>query len=251
MVSQRIIIIFGPTSSGKTALSLKTAKYIFGKFQKESEIISADSRQVYKGMNIGTAKVPKEVQRSYPHHFLDILPPTKQYSTEQFAKDAKGKIAETINRGNIPLVVGGTGTYIMSLVGDEYIKKSSKKSSLMLVPAFERQPLYRKIEANVDKMFRDGLYGEFKSIVSNYHAVPKQIGKTHGYREFVEYAKQHHKNVFRLNEADLGKIKYRIKVDTKKYAMHQIGWLNKINGYHMVEDFDQAKLLINDFLVER
>ncbi len=252
MNSERVIIIFGPTSSGKTALSLKITDYISKKSGIESEIISADSRQVYKGMNIGTAKVSKNIQKSYRHHFLDILPPTKQYSSREFAKDAKIKIDEITDRGHIPIIVGGTGTYVMGLVGDSYMKGApgAKKpsGSLMLVPAFERQSLYRKIEANVDQMLKDGLYGELKNIISNYHAVPKQIGKTHGYREFIEYAKQNKKNVFKLNQVDLEKIKHRIKVDTKKYAMHQIGWLNKMEGYQIVKDFQQVEALIDDFL---
>ena len=245
----KIIVIFGPTASGKTALSIEIAEYISKKFDIKCEIISADSRQIYKGMNIGTSKVVKSIQKLYRHHFIDILSPTKQYSTSQFAKEAKTIINQIYSRGNVPIIAGGTGTFVMSLVGDEYLK-NAEHSSLMLIPAFERQALYRKIEATVDKMFADGLYGEIKSIISNYHLVPKQLGKTDGYRQFIEYAKQNHKNVFRLNSVDLEKVKHRIKTDVKNYAMRQIGWLDKIEGYHIVHTTNQAKELVDSYLNE-
>lgn len=252
-MQNKIIVIFGPTSSGKTTLSLDIAEYIFEKYHLKSEMISADSRQVYEGMNIGTAKLTFNIRKKYPHHCLDALAPTQQHSAKQFQEEAQKIIESVISRGNIPVIVGGTGTYVMSLVGDTYLTKSkhnknNRYRSLMLIPSFEKQSLYRKIEANIDKMFQDGLYTETKNIISTYHAVPKQLGKTHGYREFIEYAKRYHKNVFRLNDLDLAKIKYRIKIDTKKYAMHQTAWLEKMKGYNVVGDAEQAKPIIDNFL---
>ncbi len=255
VMHDKIIVLFGPTSSGKTALSLDIAKYIFEKYHLQSEMINADSRQVYKAMNVGTAKVSSVVRKQYTHHGMSILPPIEQYTVEQFKKDTNKIIEAITSRGNMPIVVGGTGTYVMSLVGNSYLTKaklsqSDSYKSLMLIPVFERQSLYRKIETNVDKMFQEGLYSETKNIISSYHAVPKQLGKTHGYREFIEYAKQHNKNVFRLNESDLEKIKHLIKVDTKKYAMHQTAWLEKMSGYHVVNNVDEAKPVIDAFLAE-
>lgn len=255
VMQSKVIVLFGPTSSGKTALSLDIAKYIFDKYRIQSEMINADSRQVYKAMNVGTAKVSSAIRKQYTHHSLSVLPPTEQYTVERFQKDARKIIEAITSRGNMPIVVGGTGTYVMSLVGNSYLKKAKQSQSdpyksLMLIPAFERQSLYRKIETNVDKMFQEGLYSETKNIISAYHAVPKQLGKTHGYREFVEYAKQQNKNVFRLNEPDLEKVKYLIKVDTKKYAMHQTAWLEKMSGYHLVNSIDEAKPVIDAFLTE-
>lgn len=251
-MSQKVIIIFGPTSSGKTDLSLKIADHLLGKFNLASEIISADSRQVYKGMNIGTAKVSGDIQKRYKHHFLSIMPPSKQYSANQFGIEATTAINKITERGHVPIIVGGTGTYVMEVVGGNHLDKTepikSTIKSIMLMPEFYRKKLYRKIESNVDKMFADGLYTEVKTIISAHHSVPMQLGKTHGYREFVEYAKQQNKNVFRLNDTDLEKIKHRIKIDTKKYAMHQAGWLTKMTDYHVVKDSAEAITLVDKFL---
>ena len=224
-MDKKLIIILGPTASGKTALSLELADHLLDKHNLVSEIISADSRQIYKGMNIGTAKLSKAERKRHPHYFIDMFAPTKQYSAEAFAQDAQLKIAHIHAKNHLPIIVGGTGTYVMGLVGGDYLQSSAATStnyqSLMLVPAYNRPELYRKIEQNVDTMFMSGLYNEVKNLISTSHAVPKQVGKTVGYKEFIEYAKQHNKNVFRLSEADVGKIKHRVKANTKKYAMHQ------------------------------
>ncbi len=250
---EKVIVIFGPTSSGKTALSFEIADYLHAKYGLKSEVISSDSRQVYRGMNIGTAKVASAERKKYPHHFISIISPTKQYTPEQFAEEAKIAISKIHERGNIPLIVGGTGTYVMNLVGDSFLNKARKSkvtsyNSLLLVPEFNRQKLYRKIETNIDKMFDDGLYGEVKSLVSVHHSVPKQIGKTHGYREFVEYANHKNKNVFRLSKNDLEKVRQLVKEDTKKYAMHQSNWLLKMRDYHVVRGIKEASQLIDKFL---
>jgi tRNA A37 N6-isopentenylltransferase MiaA len=251
MTSIKVIVIFGPTSSGKTALSLSIADYISSKYNLEAEIISADSRQIYKGMNIGTAKVSGQIQKQYKHHFLSILSPTQQYTTDQFSIEARTAIQKIMERGHVPIIVGGTGTYVMSVVGENHINKHSKVSnnysSIMLIPAFERKSLYRKIETNIEKMFEDGLYNEVKNLVRAHNGVPKQIGKTDGYREFVEYCKEQNRSIFKLNTNDLEKIKYRIKIDTKKYAMHQSSWLPKMNNYHVVAGSQEAIRLVDSF----
>jgi len=108
----KIIAIVGPTSSGKTALGIKLAKKFGG------EIISADSRQVYKGLNIGTGKVTKREMAGIPHHLIDILSPKRRFSAGEFAKQGEKIIADIVKRGKIPLVVGGTGFYADALLGN-------------------------------------------------------------------------------------------------------------------------------------
>ena len=106
----KIIVVCGPTATGKTSLSVKIAQGYNG------EVISADSRQVYRGMDIGTAKVtPKEMQ-SVPHHMIDVADPTHRYSVQEFASEAREKISEIISRGHVPIICGGTGQYIDALV---------------------------------------------------------------------------------------------------------------------------------------
>ncbi|MGX6978585.1 tRNA (adenosine(37)-N6)-dimethylallyltransferase MiaA [Vagococcus elongatus] len=109
---QKIIVIVGPTAVGKTDLSINLAK----KFQ--GEIISGDSMQVYKNLNIGTAKVTKEEQQGIPHFLLDEIEMTDRYSAGDFQTSARKHIKEIGNRGHLPIIVGGTGLYIQALLFD-------------------------------------------------------------------------------------------------------------------------------------
>jgi len=115
MDKPKIIVICGPTASGKTALSIELAKKING------EIISSDSMQIYKNMDIGTAKPSKEEMQGIPHHLLDFVEPNQRYSVAEFKKDAETAIEEILAKGKTPIIVGGTGLYVDSLIyGIEY-----------------------------------------------------------------------------------------------------------------------------------
>lgn len=106
----KVIAVVGPTASGKTSLGVQIAKAVSG------EIISADSMQIYKGMNIATAKPTAQEMQGVPHHLIDFLEPCENYSVAQFVKDAGNKIGEILSRGNTPVIVGGTGLYTDSLL---------------------------------------------------------------------------------------------------------------------------------------
>ncbi|MFC1559690.1 tRNA (adenosine(37)-N6)-dimethylallyltransferase MiaA [Candidatus Margulisiibacteriota bacterium] len=105
-----IIIIFGPTAVGKTDVSIKLAKKLNG------EIISADSMQVYKGMDIGTAKPAKDEMKGIPHHLIDIRDPNEAWSVSDFISGCKKLTQEIIERGKLPIIVGGTGFYLNALI---------------------------------------------------------------------------------------------------------------------------------------
>lgn len=105
-----LLVLVGPTASGKTAVSLVLAKSL------QCEIISADSRQVYKYLDIGTAKpTPSELQ-SIPHHFISLVEPTEEYSAGRFGGEARRAIGEILTRARIPLLVGGSGLYIKAVI---------------------------------------------------------------------------------------------------------------------------------------
>lgn len=115
-MKSKVIVIAGPTASGKTALSIELAKKING------EIISCDSMQIYKEMDIGTAKVTKEEMQGIKHYLVDFVLPTERYTVSNFKKDSEKAIEEIIAKGKIPIVVGGTGLYVNSLIyGIEYM----------------------------------------------------------------------------------------------------------------------------------
>ncbi len=106
----KVIVMLGPTATGKSALAVKIAKKING------EVISADSRQVYKGLNIGTGKITTKEMQSISHYLLDVVNPKKIFTVVEYKKLAEIKIKEIISRGKTPIVCGGTGFYIDAVV---------------------------------------------------------------------------------------------------------------------------------------
>lgn len=110
MKKPTVIVICGPTASGKTALSIELAKRING------EIVSADSMQIYKDMDIGSAKVTSDEMQGIKHYLIDQVYPNERYSVANYKQDAKAAIEEIIAKGKTPIVVGGTGLYIDSLI---------------------------------------------------------------------------------------------------------------------------------------
>ncbi|QIL51111.1 tRNA (adenosine(37)-N6)-dimethylallyltransferase MiaA [Weissella coleopterorum] len=109
---QKIIVIAGPTAVGKTRLSIQLAQTFNG------EIISGDSMQIYRHLDIGTAKATKYEQSQVPHHLIDLVEPSEKFSVAQFVQVAQTAIDEIVARGKLPIIVGGTGFYLQALLGD-------------------------------------------------------------------------------------------------------------------------------------
>jgi len=114
---KRLIVIAGPTASGKTDLSIELAKKFKG------EIISADSRQVYKGMDIGTGKITKKEMQNIPHYLLNVVSPKTRFTVSQYAKKAKRAIKNIQKRNKLPILTGGTGFYIQAVIDGITIPK--------------------------------------------------------------------------------------------------------------------------------
>ena len=124
-MNNRIICVVGPTASGKTSLAINIAKSIDG------EIICADSMQIYKYFNIGTAKPTPSEQTQVPHHLFDFLEPSEEFSVAQYVKLATEKIYDIKSRGKVPIITGGTGLYIDSLIrGSEFAKNNDQNEDL-------------------------------------------------------------------------------------------------------------------------
>ncbi len=119
-----VIAIVGPTASGKTALSIELAKRFNG------EIINGDSMQVYRGMDIGTAKIRPEEMNGISHHLLDIRDPDESFSVAEYQSLVREKIAEIQQRGKLPIIVGGTGLYVQSVLFDYRFSKQQVDEEL-------------------------------------------------------------------------------------------------------------------------
>ena len=109
-MNRKLVVILGQTASGKSDLAVKIAKEFKG------EVISADSRQVYKGMDIGTGKITKKEAKSIPHHLLNITPPKRRFTVSQYRKLAVKAIDKIQRKGKLPILCGGTGLYIRAVV---------------------------------------------------------------------------------------------------------------------------------------
>jgi tRNA dimethylallyltransferase len=128
---EKIVVILGPTASGKSRLGIRLARKFKG------EIISADSRQVYQGMDLGTGKVSKAEQRMVPHHLLDVASPKRQFTASQYKKLAKKAVKEISARGRFPFLVGGTAFYVYALVDD--LELPDAKPDLKLRKALDKK----------------------------------------------------------------------------------------------------------------
>lgn len=112
MKKDPLITVLGPTASGKSDIAVEIA------LAHSGEVVSADSRQVYRGMDIGSGKITEEEMREIPHHLLDVADPKERYTASQYKKDAENAISDIHARGNLPILCGGTGFYISSVVND-------------------------------------------------------------------------------------------------------------------------------------
>ena len=136
-MSHKLIVIAGPTASGKTALSIRLAKLLDG------EVVSADSMQIYKEMDIGTAKPSLEEMDGVPHHMLSVCRPGEEYSVSRYAQEADACVQDILARGKTPILCGGTGLYLNALVAGTGFQPQSGDAGLRaeLNAAWEQDPM--------------------------------------------------------------------------------------------------------------
>ncbi|MCF0136576.1 MAG: tRNA (adenosine(37)-N6)-dimethylallyltransferase MiaA [Lachnospiraceae bacterium] len=142
MSKRPLIILAGPTAVGKTALSLELAKVLGG------EIISADSMQVYRRMDIGTAKIRPEEMQEIPHHLIDVCEPTEEWNVMRFVKEASLLIEEICQRGHVPILTGGTGFYIHALAyGAEFSEEETNSGLRRELEQLPSEELHVRLQA--------------------------------------------------------------------------------------------------------
>ena len=216
----KIIVILGPTATGKSGLSVKIAKKFNG------EIISADSRQVYKGMNLGSGKITKKEMGSVPHYLLDVVKPNTRFSVAEYKKLAEKSIEKILSKGKLPIICGGTGFYIDSIV---------KNIDLPEVPPNQklRKILEKKSVESLFKMLKKLSPSRAKSIDKHNKVrliraieIAKALGKVPKIKELPS------KYDFIFIGLDLPDKELKNKIAIRLLARIRAGMINEIKNLH-------------------
>jgi len=266
----KIPIIFGPTACGKTSLSIALAKALNG------EIISADSMQIYKGLNIGTAKVKADEMEGIKHHLIDIKEVGESYDVFSFVVDATNAILEIKSRGKTPILVGGTGLYLKALATGydfENTKHKQKNDRHLLQKIFtqddflviglnlSRTEIYERINARADEMLRCGILDEAQKLHQMHTKNAKKHAKTIKNHEFYEKnkienansdeARRYHQTSFQAigykeffpyfdGEKSLEECAAKLKQSSRNYAKRQITWMRGWKDIAWIENNEHA-----------
>lgn len=261
MNKPKVIVICGSTASGKTALSIQLAQKING------EIISSDSMQIYKNMNIGTAKPDKQEMQGIKHYLLDFVEPNQRYSVADYKKDAENAIEDILQKGKVPIIVGGTGLYVDSLIyGIEY-------------PNIEFDENYRKkLEKRAEKEGLEKLYEEARKIdpqamekisrndqkrILRVLEIYNATGKTKTEQE-IESRKNEVKYDYRVFAINMDREKLYDRINKRVDIMIQKGLIEEVEnllkkynefptamqglGYKEVVEYIQGKVLKEDMI---
>ncbi|HWG35624.1 MAG TPA: tRNA (adenosine(37)-N6)-dimethylallyltransferase MiaA [Gemmatimonadaceae bacterium] len=203
-------MIVGPTAAGKSMRAMEAAA------RGDIAIISADSRQIYRKFDIGTAKPTPEELSSVVHFGVNVVEPTEHYSAYQWARDAARWIGEAERMGKVPIIVGGTGFYVKSLFDPPY--DEPPVADLDLVPEYEvvdpGPDLRNHIETRVDRMLENGWLDEVASLMQSVPA-DAIAWKASGYRVM----RRHLEGEYSLAEA-----RERAIIETRQYAKRQRTW---------------------------
>lgn len=223
---EKLIVILGATSTGKSSLALELAK----KF--DTEIISADSMAVYKNFNVGTAKPSRAELELVPHHLIDILDAEEKFSVGEFVRRARPIISELNLRGKIPIVAGGTGLYIQALVEGYELDDAGKSlishykqtgeliyNALIFGLTSDRTELYDRINRRTEKMFADGLIDEVKALLDSGISPTAQAMLGIGYKETVEYLR---------GNTTLDETILKVAQATRNFAKRQLTWYRRM-----------------------
>ena len=229
-----VIVILGPTAVGKSALAVSLAKKVNG------EIISADATQVYRGLDIGSAKITEEEKCGITHHMIDILNFTEKFNAFMFVNKCKKLIDEIISRGKTPIIVGGTNLYISVLINNYTFEKSGiseetyqnkyvLKYHLFALNIDDRQALYQRINLRVQNMLKNGLVEEVKALKEQGLNLNQQAGKGIGYRELLMWLD--------------GLMTYEEAVDkicqhSRNFAKRQLTWLRSMPSLIWLDALD-------------
>ena len=225
----KIYVIIGPTGVGKTSLSIKLAKKL------NAEIISCDSIQIYKELNIGSAKIKEQEKENIPHHMLDIVSVKDKYSVFDYQKQGRAILDKLIKENKNIVIVGGTGLYLKALLYDYTFDNKEKKDDplydfKLIGLTLDREKLYQRINNRVDQMINEGLINEVRNLYKNKIKNRVVVKTAIGYKELYQYFK------FKITEQEAIN---NIKQNSRKYAKRQYTFFNNqfkdINWYNIEE----------------
>jgi tRNA dimethylallyltransferase len=248
----RLIVILGQTASGKTDLSIKLAK----KFN--AEIVSADSRQVYQGMDIGTGKISKKEMQSIPHYLLDVASPKRKFTIAQYKKLALKKIHLIHKKNKIPFLVGGTGFYIKSIV--EGIVLPEVKPNWTLRKKLEKKNAQELFEIlkKIDLKRSKTIETKNKRRLVRAIEIATSIGKSPELKKYPEFdvlvigIKKEKKDLNKLIKKRLLKrLKQGLVVEIKKLHKNGVSWkrLEEFGlEYRFVAQYVQGKMKYNEMI---
>ena len=244
------MVIVGQTASGKSALAMELAKQFNG------EIICADSRTIYKGLDIGTAKPSKKDREVVKHHLLDIVEIDQAFSVAKFKQLANDLIIEICSRGKLPIMVGGTGLYVDAVLFDyqfssegsernpenpRHLKKTGhsnvnqvRSDTLVMGLNLTKEKLKQRIHERVKHMLEHGLVAEAVDLGSRYGWDAPGL-QTIGYKEIED-------------QKDINLIGEQIERNTILYAKRQQTWFKRHDYIQWCSSTEQAKKLVEHFL---
>lgn len=229
-----IYVVLGPTGVGKTKLSIELAKKL-----GNSIIINADSMQIYKELNIGTAKIKEEEKEGIPHYLFDIVSIKEEFNAYNFQKLGREILDE--NKDKNIIIVGGTGLYIKALLYDYTFDSSGDKDKKLydfkiIGLTRNRDNLYKIIDKRVDEMFEKGLLEEAKQLYDN-NIKTRAVLTAIGYKELYKYFD---------GECTLKESIDKIKQNSRNYAKRQYTFFN--NQFDNIDWYDVEKISIFDIV---
>ena len=236
----KIVSIVGITASGKSALGIKLAQRFGG------EIISADSRQVYRGLDIGTAKVTAEERALVPHHLLDVAEPGEHFDVYAFQRLGYEAIDGVLRRRRLPIIVGGTGLYSRSVVQGYKFgkgKDAARYEVLQICLLPPREQIRPLVEARIEARLREGMIEETRALFGRGVAREWLLGLGLEYFWNIQYIE---------GRVTIEEYKKNLATKTMQYAKRQRTWFKRERNTHFLTDpaayFDESMKLIKRFL---
>lgn len=254
MATQPLVVIVGETASGKSALAMELAQKFNG------EIICADSRTVYKGMDIGTAKPIQADRKLVKHHLLDLIEPNQTFTVAQFKELVNKSIVDIHNREKLPIMVGGSGLYVDAVIFDfgfadasisrdpknprhldpkaTPTKQALRPNTLLIGLRLPKEVLEKRINLRVEQMFKDGLVEEAKRLGEQYGWETEAL-QTPAYKAIKNYL---------VGATDLTQTKELFAQGDRQLAKKQRTWFKRNDSIQWVYDPRQAVDIATTFL---